>query len=111
MDKQTVIQNILTNYGKYGITSEMIKETIEPLIDDGIKDGVTYDLIYLNLRAMLDKLTGQEFYCTSDDMARAFGVSNEEMDKIIEESRQELIEAGEDPDDYFREVKSTRFMV
>ena len=111
MNKQTIIQNIITNYGKYGITPEMIKENIEPLIDDGVKDEFTYDLIYLNLRAMLDRLTGQEFYCTSDEMARAFGVSNDEMHRIIEESRQELIEAGENPDDYFREVQSTRFMM
>lgn len=33
MDKQTVIQNILTNYGKYGITAD----TIIPLIDSGVK--------------------------------------------------------------------------
>lgn len=45
MDKQTIIKNILTNYGNYGITREMIKENIEPLIDDGIKDGLTYNLI------------------------------------------------------------------
>ena len=31
MDKQTIIQNILTNYGKYGITEEIII----PLIDSG----------------------------------------------------------------------------
>lgn len=111
MDKQTIIQNIITNYGKYGITPEMIKENIEPLIDDGVKDGFTYDLIYLNLRAMLDRLTGQEFYCTSDEMARAFGVSDEEMMKIIEESKHELAEAGKNPDDYFRKVQATRFMM
>lgn len=111
MDKQTIIQNILINYGKYGITREMIKENIEPLIDDGIKDGLTYDLIYLYLRSMMDKLTGQEFYCTSEEMARAFGVSHDEMQRIIEESREELIEAGENPDDYFREVQATRFMI
>ncbi len=111
MDKQTIIQNILVNYGKYGITREMIKENIEPLIDDGIKDGLTYDLIYLYLRSMMDKLTGQEFYCTSEEMARAFGVSRDEMQRIIEESREELIEAGENPDDYFREVQATRFIM
>ena len=111
MDKQTIIQNILINYGKYGITREMIKENIEPLIDDGIKDGLTYDLIYLYLRSMMDKLTGQEFYCTSEEVARAFGVSHGEIQRIIEESREELIEAGENPDDYFREVQATRFMM
>lgn len=111
MDRETVIQNIMNNYGKYGITPEMIKENIEPLIDDGIKDGISYDLIYLYLRAMLDRLTGQEFYCTSDEIAIAFGVSNDEMHRIIEESRQELAEAGENPDEYFREVPVQRFMM
>ena len=111
MDKQTIIQNILVNYGKYGITREMIKENIEPLIDDGIKDGLTYDLIYLYLRSMMDKLTGQEFYCTSEEMARAYGLSHDEMQRIIEESKEELIEAGKNPDEYFREVQATRFMI
>lgn len=49
--------------------------------------------------------------CTSSDMARAFGVSDEEMLKMIQEARKELIEAGEDPDDYFREVPVQRFMM
>lgn len=65
MTRELVIQNIMNNYGKYGITIDMVKENIIPLIDDGIKDGLSYELIYLYLRSMLDKLTGQEFYCTS----------------------------------------------
>lgn len=44
-------------------------------------------------------------------MAKAFGVSDDEMQKIIEEAREELIEAGEDPDEYFREVPVQRFMI
>ena len=44
-------------------------------------------------------------------MARAFNVSDEEMDKIIKEAREELIEAGENPDEYFREVPVQRFMM
>jgi len=107
MDKQTIIQNIMTNYSKYGIT----EDTIIPLIDSGEKQGFSYDLIYLGLKMVLCKLAGEEFYCTSDEMAKAFGVSDDEMNKIIEESRQELIEAGENPDDYFREVQATRFMM
>jgi len=107
MNRQTVIQNILTNYGEYGIT----EETIIPLIDSGIQQGLSYDLIYLGLKMELCKLAGEEFYCTSSDVARAFNVSNEEMNRIIEESRQELAAAGENPDDYFREVKATRFVI
>ena len=107
MTKETVIQNIITNYSQYGIT----EETIIPLINSGIEQGLSYDLIYLGLKMELCKLSGEEFYCTSSDMARAFGVSNEEMNRTIEQSRQELAAEGKNPDDYFREVKATRFMV
>lgn len=107
MDKQTVIQNILTNYGQYGITEEIII----PLIDSGIEQGLSYDLIYLGLKMELCNLAGEEFYCTSDEMARAFDMSNEEMNECIKKARQELISEGKDPDDYFREVKATRFIM
>ena len=107
MNKGIVIQNLTNNYGKYGIT----REVLEPLIDDGVAEGFTYDLIYLSLEAELSKLAGQEFFCTSSDMARAFGMSDEEMNRIIEEAREELIADGENPDEYFRTVETTRFMV
>ena len=81
------------------------------VIESGIEQGLSYDLIYLGLKMELCKLAGEEFYCTSSDMAKAFGVSNVEMNKIIEESRQELAESGENPDHYFKEVKATRFMI
>jgi len=107
MTREMVIQNIMNNYSQYGIT----EDTIIPLIDSGEKQGFSYDLIYLGIKMELCKLAGEEFYCTSDDMARAFGISDDEMNKIIKESRQELIEAGENPDDYFREVQTTKFMI
>lgn len=107
MTRELVIQNILTNYKQYGIT----EETIIPVIDSGVEQGLSYDLIYLGLKMELCKLAGEEFYCTTSDMARAFGVSNEEMNKCIREVRQELAASGENPDDYFREVKATRFMI
>ena len=107
MNRETVIQNLTNNYGKYGIT----REVLEPLIDDGVKEGFTYDLIYLSLEAELSKLAGQEFFCTSEDMARAFNMPVEEMNQIIEEAREELIAAGEDPNEYFRTVETARFMM
>lgn len=107
MDRQTVIQNIMNNYGKFGITKDMIDE----VIDAGIEGGMSYDLIYLDICRRISEITGEEFVCTSSDMARAFNVSNEEMQKIIEEAREELIEAGENPDEYFREVPVHRFMM
>lgn len=107
MTRETIIQNIMNNYGKFGITQDMINE----VIDAGLEGGMSYDLIYLDTCRRISEITGEEFVCTASDMARAMGVSNEEMQKIIEEAREELIEAGENPDEYFRSVQSTRFMM
>ena len=107
MDRETVIQNIMNNYGKYGITQDMVEE----VIDAGIEEGMSYDLIYLDICRRISEITGEEFVCTASDMAKAFNVSDEEMDKIIEEAREELIESGENPDEYFRSVQSTRYMI
>lgn len=107
MDRQTIIQNIMNNYSKYGITTDMVEE----VIDTGLEGGMSYDMIYLDTMRKISEITGEEFVCSASDMARAMGVSNEEMQKIIEDAREELIEAGENPDEYFREVPVHRFMM
>ncbi len=107
MDKQTVIQNIMNNYGKSGITTDMVEE----VIDAGLEEGMNYDMIYLDMCRRISEITGEEFICSASDMAKAMDVSNDEMNRIIEESRKELIEAGENPDEYFREVEVHRFMM
>lgn len=107
MTRQTVIQNIIANYSKYGITTDMVEE----VIDTGLEGGMSYDMIYLDTMRRISEITGEEFVYSASDMARAMGVSNEEMQKIIEDAREELIEAGEDPDEYFREVPVHRFMM
>ena len=100
MTREMIIQNLMANYGKNGITVDMINE----VIDAGLEEGMNYDMIYLDMCRRISDITGEEFLCSASDMARAYRVSEEEMNKIIEEARQELIEAGEDPDEYFREV-------
>lgn len=107
MDRETIIQNIMANYGKHGITQDMVEE----VIDTGIEGGMSYDLIYLDICRRISEITGEEFICTSSDMARAFNVSDDRMDKIIKEARQELLEAGENPDEYFMEKPVHRFMM
>lgn len=107
MDRETVIQNIMNNYGKYGITPDMVNK----VIDTGLEGGLTYEFIYYDMCRKISEITGEEFYCTSSDMAKAFGISDDEMQKVIQEARQELIEAGEDLDQYFREVPVQRFMM
>ena len=83
----------MNNYGKYGITQDMVEE----VIDAGIEGGMSYDLIYLDTCRRISEITGN--------------VSDDEMDKIIKEAREELIEAGEDPNEYFKEVPVHRFMM
>ena len=107
MNRETVILNLINNYGKHGLT----RGILEPLIDAGIKDGLTYDLMYLTLDCELSKRYGGEFFCTSQDMARAFGVSEDEINRMIEESREELTANGENPDEYFRVAQSQKFMM
>lgn len=97
----------MNNYGKKGITQDMVEE----VIDAGLEEGMNYDMIYLDMCRRISEITGEEFVCSASDMARAYGVSDEEMNRIIEESRQELIEAGENPDEYFREVPVMGFVI
>ena len=84
---------------------------VEEVIDAGIEGGMSYDLIYLDTMRRISEITGEEFLYSSSDMARAFGVTDNEMDKIIKEAREELIESGENPDEYFKEVPVHRFIM
>ena len=84
---------------------------VNEVIDAGLEGGMSYELIYWDICRKISEITGEGFFCTSSDMARAFGMSDEEMNRIIEEAREELIETGENPDEYFKTVETTRFMV
>ena len=97
----------MVNYKKYGVTEKMIND----LIDSGIAAGQNYDGIYLGIKLVLSEIYDEEFYCTSSEAAKAFGISDDEMDQLIEESREELIAAGKNPDEYFWTTPSTRFMM
>ncbi len=107
MDREMIIQNIMNNYGKYGITTDMVEE----VIDTRLEEGMNYDMIYLDICRRISDITGEEYLCSASDMAKAYGVSEDEILRLIEEAREELIEAGENPDEYFRSVQSTRFMM
>ncbi len=107
MNREVLVKNIMCNYGKYGITEDMVNE----VIDAGLEGGMSYDLIYIDICRRISEITGEEFLCTSSDMARAYGVSEELINQLIEESIQELIDSGENPDEYFRFAETTRFMM
>lgn len=107
MTRELIIQNIMNNYGKYGITEDMVNE----VIDSGLESGANYDMIYLEVMRRITEITGEEFFCTEEDMARAFGVSVDVINRMIEEGRKELIANGENPDEYFVKVPVSKFVM
>mgnify|MGYP006981954242 CR=1 FL=1 len=44
-------------------------------------------------------------------MAKALNVSEDEINRLIEKSREELVAIGENPDEYFKTVQTTRFVM
>lgn len=92
MNKQTIIKNILTNYGKYGIT----QEDIEPLIGESVKEGRSYDSIYFFLQLALTDVCGLDFFwCTSRQMGRALGRTDEEMLEIMKQVDEQVVSEEE----------------
>ena len=92
MNKQTIIKNILTNYGKYGIT----QEDIEPLIGESVKEGRSYDSIYFFLQLALTDVCGLDFFwCTSRQMGRALGRTDEEMLEIMKQVDEQVVSVEE----------------
>ena len=92
MDKQTIIKNILTIYSKFGIT----QEEIEPLIDESVKEGRSYDSIYFFLQLALTDVCGLDFFwCTSRQMGRALGRTDEEMLEIMKQVDEQVVSEEE----------------
>lgn len=107
MDKNTIVKNIMNNYGKYGVTENYVSE----LIDSGRKQGLSYELIYLELRRQMCELSGEEYYCTAEELASALGISYEQMLQEIDRMIDEVIAAGEDPEEYVRYVPSSKYIL
>lgn len=102
MDKDAIINNLLINYGKYGIT----RAELEHSIDSGLNDyDLSLEAIYSGLRMSLASAFNEREYFSLDDVMAITGESREELLQRIERCRQELIEAGENPDDYFKTVE------
>ena len=108
MDREMVINNLLMNYGKYSVT----RAELEPIIDDGIQNyDLSLEAIYSGLRMSLASAFNEHEYFSLDDVMAITGESREELLQRIEQYRQELIEAGENPDEYFKPVEPQRTAV
>lgn len=102
MTRTDVINNLIVNYGRYGIDIEAIEEQIK----SGEAQGFSYQTIYTGLRMALGSIFGVEEHFTPAELAEAFGVSEEEIIQEIEDMRKNISDMGLDPDDYVREIKS-----
>ena len=108
MDREMVINNLLMNYGKYSVT----RAELEPIIDDGIQNyDLSLEAIYSGLRMSLASAFNEHEYFSLDDVMAITGESREELLQRIEQCRQELIEAGENPDEYFKPIEPQRAAV
>ena len=106
LDREMIINNLLANYGKYGVT----RTELEPIIDDGIQNyDLSLETIYSGLRMSLASAFNEHF--SLDDVMAITGESREELLQRIEQCRQELIEAGENPDEYFKPIEPQRAAV
>ena len=93
------MHSIISTYGKYGIE----RDEIESIIDDGIKEGQSYDFIYFFLQlASADACGLDYFWCTTRQMAKAFNVSDEKILKIIKDTSKEMNVKEDGLDDFFK---------
>jgi hypothetical protein len=104
MSKEDVIINIMSNYGRYGVTMEWLEEQIW----GGEQQGFSYQAIYTGLRMALSSTTDHEELFSVGDMAEAFGVTEEEIIQQIEELRGEMEATGIDTNQYFKRIEPGR---
>jgi len=108
MTKQDVINNIMANYGKYGIDMAMVEEQIK----SGEKQGFSYQTIYTGLRMALGNATGEREYFSVSEMAEALGATEDEIIQEIERLKTQMEEVGEDSEKYFQQTNPVqRFII
>lgn len=101
MTIEDCIKNLLPTYEKHGVNSQMIKDCIA----SGLNLGLSIEACYSGLRMQLAQTFGEREYFTLQDVMAITGETKAELSERIEQYRNELIAAGEDPDDYFKPIE------
>lgn len=70
--------------------------------------GLSVNVAYNELRMVLATETGEQELFSFEDVMEVTGESREELTDRIEQCREELVAAGENPDDYFIPVESAK---
>ena len=100
------VKNILFTYAKHGIT----ETTVRSILQSGLNLGLSLNACYNGMRMQLAMMTDEHELFTTEDVAEMTGETKEELSARIEQYRQELIEAGENPDDYFQPIEPQKPM-
>lgn len=100
MTVNDAVNNLYTTYAKYGTTKQFLREMIE----SGIKQGFSVRAAYNGVRMCLGKETEEREYFTLDELQEITGESREELVARADQMRNDLRAAGEDPDDYIKEI-------
>lgn len=96
------LNRLVNKYGKYGFDRELLSLQLQ---DGVMNQGFSLNMTYNGLRMALGSATGQEELFSVEDVAEMSGMSRDEVLQEIEKARNELVAAGENPDDYFKPVE------
>ena len=92
------LDSLYEKYGKYGYEREFLAD----LLNSGIGEHeFSVRAAYNGIRMSLAQFTGEHELFSIEDVMEITGESREELLERIEECREELTAAGENPDDYF----------
>lgn len=106
MNFQIALANLYSTYSKYGVSKEFLSEQLK----DGIMGhGFSVNAAYSGLRMILAQETGEHELFSIEDVMEITGESREWVVSQVEQSREELIAAGQNPDDYFKQVEKSVF--
>ena len=102
MTFQEALDSLYEKYGKYGCEREFLTD----LLNSGIGEHeFSVRAAYNGVRISLAHFTGEHEYFSLEDVAEITGESREEILNRMENCREELTAAGENPDDYFIPVE------
>ena len=97
MTFQAALNNLYEKYNRFGFE----REFLAGLLNSGIGHGFSVQTAYNGVRMCLAHETGEHELFSIEDVAEITGEGREELLDRMEEYREELMTAGENPDDYF----------
>lgn len=99
------LNRLVNKYGKYGFDKKFLSDQLQKgIMDHGFSVRAAYCAIAMSLALETEE---QELF-SIEDVMEITGESREWVISQIEQSREELIAAGENPDDYFKPVEPVK---